>query len=306
MSYIVLSVLISTKHSVEEATDWIRGHGFIARKVHSTKKFHRFRQHTTKYAQDRGFDTVRTAKLGKNKDMEIIIAYKKEDEPDLKLGGSIIDLARTVIYGRKTYAPAHQKIIEDYGLNTITSIKVGRKPLSSVLNAVLNVVSLGIYKKWIQSSEYDSLFHLFALISLNNGKTILIEKRASIDMVVIKKNYTPPAYTEFAQVVIEHPDIQFKTLLDNTEKLQGKNYFIYNAETNNCQKFISDMLKSNGLLTPELNTFINQDVTSLFDKLKYSKGLINATTGLGTTIDILSKGGLRKKDIENVSQVEIK
>jgi hypothetical protein len=291
MSHIVLSILISTKHSVEEATDWVKSHGFIARKVHSTKKWIRFRQHTTKYAQNKGFDTIRTAVLGKG--IEAVIAYNQKDESDLKLGGSIIDLARTVIYGRKTYAPVHQKIIEEYGLNTITSIKVGRKPLSSVLNAVLNVVSLGIYKKWIQSSEYDSLFHLFALITLNNGKTILLEKRASIDMVVIKKNYVPPAYTEFAQVVIEHPDIQFKTLLDNTEKMQGKNYFLYSAEKNNCQKFISDMLQSNGLLTPELNTFITQDVTSLFEKLKYSKGLINATTSLGTTIDILSRGGQR-------------
>jgi len=290
-NYIVLSVLISTKHSVEDATDWVKSHGFIARKVHSTKAFWRFRQHTTKYAKDRGYDTIRTAKLGKNKDMEIIIAYKKENEPDLKLGGSIIDLARTVIYGRKTYPKDIQKIIESYGENTITSIKVGRKPLSSVLNAVLNVVSLGIYKKWIQRSQYDDLFHLFSLITLNNGKTILIEKRASIEMSVIKTNYTPPAYTEFAQVVIEHPDIQFKTLLDNTQKMQGKNYFLYNAETNNCQKFISDMLQSNGLLTPELNTFINQDVSTLFEKLKYSKGVINATTGLGTTIDILSRGG---------------
>jgi len=293
MSHIVLSILINSKHDLEDAKLWVKSHGYSIRKTHQTKKWTRFRQHTTKYAKDRGYDTIRTAKLGKNKDMEIIIAYKKEDEPEIKLGGSIIDLARTVIYGRKTYAPAHQKIIEAYGENTITSIKVGRKPLSSVLNAVLNVVSLGIYKKWIQRSQYDDLFHLFALITLNNGKTILIEKRASIDMVVIKKNYTPPEYTEFAQVLIEHPDIQFKTLLDNTEKLQGKNYFIYNAETNNCQRFISDMLQSNGLLTPELNTFINQDVSSLFEKLKYSKGLINATTGLGTTIDILSKGGVR-------------
>ena len=296
MSHIVLSILINSKHDLEDAKLWVKSHGYSIRKTHQTKKWTRFRQHTTKYAKDRGYDTIRTAKLGKNKDMEIIIAYKKEDEPEIKLGGSIIDLARTVIYGRKTYAPAHQKIIESYGENTITSIKVGRKPLSSVLNAVLNVVSLGIYKKWIQRSQYDDLFHLFALITLNNGKTILIEKRASIDMVVIKKNYTPPEYTEFAQVLIEHPDIQFKTLLDNTEKLQGKNYFIYNAETNNCQKFISDMLQSNNLLTPELNTFINQDVSSLFEKLKYSKGLINATTGLGTTIDILSKGGLRPGD----------
>ena len=296
MSHIVLSILINSKHDLEDAKLWVKSHGYSIRKTHQTKKWTRFRQHTTKYAKDRGYDTIRTAKLGKNKDMEIIIAYKKEDEPEIKLGGSIIDLARTVIYGRKTYAPAHQKIIESYGENTITSIKVGRKPLSSVLNAVLNVVSLGIYKKWIQRSQYDDLFHLFALITLNNGKTILIEKRASIDMVVIKNNYKPPEYTEFAQVLIEHPDIQFKTLLDNTEKLQGKNYFIYNAETNNCQKFISDMLQSNNLLTPELNTFINQDVSSLFEKLKYSKGLINATTGLGTTIDILSKGGLRHGD----------
>jgi hypothetical protein len=77
-NHIILSILISTKHDLDNARHWVKSHGFSVRKTHSTKRFHRFRQHTTKYARDRGFDTIRTAKLAKG--VEAVIAYKDENE----------------------------------------------------------------------------------------------------------------------------------------------------------------------------------------------------------------------------------
>jgi hypothetical protein len=40
----------------------------------------------------------------------------------------------------------------------------------------------------------------------------------------------------------------------------------YDPRYNNCQKYLSDLLKGSSLMTPELNTFINQDVQALFKK----------------------------------------
>ena len=55
------------------------------------------------------------------------------------------------------------------------------------------------------------------------------------------------------------------------------------------------MLKSNGLLTEQLQTFIYQDVKTLFNKLKYLQPVVDTLTDLGTKIDIISKGSGRNR-----------
>ena len=289
MNHIILSILISTKHELDDATHWVKSHGFSVRKIHSTKKFHRFRQHTTKYARDRGFDTVRTAKLGKG--IEAVIAYKDGTEHEVKLGGSLWDLAQTVVYGRTTYPADQLRLLERLGQSTIVSIRIGRTPLSQTIYTALNVLSFGQFQKILNRSPYDDLYHLFSLIQLSSGTTILLEKNQAINMRIIS-NYNPKG-TEWIDVPITHPDIQFKTLLDNTQNALGKDYFIYNSISNNCQRFILTMLQSNKLLTPELQSFIYQDVKTLFNKLKYLQPVVNTLTDLGTKIDIISKGSGR-------------
>jgi hypothetical protein len=293
-NHIILSILISTKHSVDDATHWTKSYGFSTRKIHSTKKFHRFRQHTTKYARDRGFDTVRTAKLGKG--VEAVIAYK--DENEVKLGGSLWDLAKTVIFGRTTYPADQLRLLERVGQNTIVSIRLGRTPLSQTIYTALNVLSFGQFQKLLNRSPYDDLYHLFSLITLSSGKTLILQKNQAIDMRIIQNTYNPKG-TEWIDVPIAHPDITFKTLLDNTQNALGRDYFIYNSISSNCQRFILEMLKSNGLLTEQLQTFIYQDVKTLFNKLKYLQPVVDTLTDLGTKMDIISKGSGRKKKIDD-------
>lgn len=287
MNHIILSILISSKHKIDDATHWVKAHGYSVRKIHSTKRFHRFRQHTTKYARDRGFDTVRTAKLGRG--IEAVIAYK--DGEEVKLGGSLYDLAKTVIFGRTNYPKDQLRLIDQFGQNTIVSIRIGRTPLPNTIYTALNVLSFGQFKKLLNRSPYDDLYHLFSLITLSSGQVVLLEKNQAINMRIIS-NYNPKG-TEWIDVPITHPDIQFKTLLDNTQNALGKDYFIYNSISNNCQRFILTMLQSNGLLTPELQLFIYQDVKTLFQKLKYLQPVVDTITDLGTKIDIISKGSGR-------------
>jgi hypothetical protein len=287
-NHIILSILISSKNDLYDATHWVKSHGFSVRKIHSTKKFHRFRQHTTKYARDRGFDTVRTAKLGKG--IEAVIAYR--DENEVKLGGGLYDLAKTVIFGRTTYPKEQLRLVEQFGHNTIVSIRIGRTPLPDTIYTALNVLSFGQFSKIMRRSPYDDLYHLFSLVQLSSGTTLLLEKNQAISIRIIS-NYNPKN-TEYIDVPITHPDIQFKTLLDNTQNALGKDYFIYNSISNNCQRFILEMLKSNGLLTEQLQTFIYQDVKTLFNKLNYLQPVVDTLTDLGTKIDILQKGSGRK------------
>jgi hypothetical protein len=286
-NHIVLSILISTKHDRDHATDWVKQHGFKVKKIHTTKRFHRFRQHPPSYATKKGYDIIRTAKLGKG--IEAIIAYKDGTEDEVKLGGSLYDLAKTVIYGRTNYPKDQLRLIDKYGYHSFKSVRIGRTPLPSLINMALNLLTFGQFKSLLKKYGIDKLFHLFALITLHTGETIIYEKNEAINLKVVK-NYNPPK-TEYIDVPLPHPDIQLRTALDNTQKAQGKDYFVYGAFGNNCQKFQIDFLKSNELLTEPLQEFILQDVSTLFKEYKYQQTIVNATTGLGTAVDIIKKGG---------------
>lgn len=279
---IVLSILIPTKYTVEEASKWIKDHKYILRKVHTTSKHHRFRQHTTKYAKDRGCSDIRTIQIG---DKQFIVAYCE----DRLEGAGIIDAAKAVVFGRSQFPSDQRALLDKYGANTITSIKVGRTPLPSFINTILNILTLGAFQQLMKKSPYDKLMHLFVLITLDTGVTLLLEKNQALNFKKTSAGYNPPK-TEFMEVPVTGT-ITFQSLIDKTRAKQSNGFFIYNAISNNCQKFILDMLSSNGILTPDLKNFIYQDVASLFSKFKPQMGIVNAATSAGTAADIISKGG---------------
>ena len=46
-------------------------------------------------------------------------------------------------------------------------------------------------------------------------------------------------------------------------------FFTYNAFQQNCQAFIADLLRSNGALTPEAQTFVMQDAKTVAKQLPF-------------------------------------
>lgn len=285
-NYIIQSILIpTTNHSVEEATDWIVDHGYILRKIHQTKDYYRFRQHTPKYCKDRECTDIKTIPIG-NDGIKFIIYYCDE----LINGGGIYDATKALIFGRSDYPADQKRIIDKYGSNAITHIRVGRTPLPSALTSVLNIVTLGAFQQLVKQSPYDKLFHLFSIITLDNGLRILLEKNEAINMKIIS-SYNPKN-TEYVDASYIPSGLTFKELLDNGQKIQGGKWFKYNATSNNCQDFIIALLKGSSILTKELQDFIKQDVKSIFQTLPLTKKIMNTVTGLGSKIDIVKKGGL--------------
>ena len=295
---IPLSILIPTTYSVEDATNWVRKHKYIVRKIHTTKKYHRFRQHTLKYARDREYTSIRTIPIG-NDGIEFIVAYRPYDlsgsnisgSSDDLVGGGIVDVAKAVVFGRSDYPSDQKRIIEKYGNSAIRHIRIGRTPLPSAINSVLNIVTLGAFQKLVQASPYDKLFHLFCIITLDNGTKILLEKNAQINMKVVS-SYNPKN-TEYVDATYIPSGLTFKELLDNGRKIQGGKWFKYNGTTNNCQDYIIAVLKGSSVLNPELQDFIKQDVKSIFQTLPVTKTVMNAVTGLGAVVDVVQKGGIR-------------
>jgi hypothetical protein len=291
--YIVLSVLVNSKYPVEEAKTWIQDNGYILRKVHTTKDYHRFRQHTTKYAKDRGCDVIRTISLNEN--IDLIIAY-----PSQLHGAGLIDTAKAVIFGRSDYPNDQKQLIDRYGSQAITHVSIGRTPLPKLLTSILNIVSLGQFQSIMKQSPYDKLYHLFCIITLSSGVKILLEKNEAINMKVVS-SYNPKN-TEYINATYIPSGLTFKELLDNGQKIQGKKWYVYNAVSNNCQDFLIAVLKGSSILTKQLQDFIKQDVKSLFDTLPISKKIVDVATDIGNKIDIIKKGGIMEEELEGRSK----
>lgn len=283
--YIIQSILIpTTNYSVVDAMTWILEHGYKLGKVHTTKDYHRFRQHTPKYCKDRNCIDVKTIPIG-NDGIKFIVYYCDEQIN----GGGIYDVGKAIIFGRSDYPPDQKKLLSTYGNNKITHIKIGRSPLPSFINTALNVLTLGAFQKLLQKSPYDKLYHLFSIITLDNGVKILLEKNQAINMK--KVSAYNPKHSDYVEVNNIPTDLTFQTLMDNTQKALGKKFFVYDAIKNNCQLFIKTMLSSNGILTKQLQDFIEQNVRELFKDFQGLQKVIKGITSVGTAVDIIQKGG---------------
>jgi hypothetical protein len=145
------------------------------------------------------------------------------------------------------------------------------------------VVSLGAFKQRLERQAYDDVYHLFALITVQDGTVLTLDKQSQITLKVGSKTYNH-------SVSVPPPFSTLNTMLNNTKQEMGTDaFFGYNSRTNNCQGFLWKFLKSNGKTSLELRAFIMQDVNQLFDKDLES--FAKFITDLGSKFSTLQFGG---------------
>lgn len=204
-------------------------------------------------------------------------------------GGSIIDRIKTFFTGRKTLPPNARKVMEKYGDERIVNIVIHRKPLQYGISKVIKLLSLG-------KPAYDTLFHLYMIITTDKGTRIQIEK---IHVINITTSITPNGkINEFMDIPV-NKNITLNQLMENTKNYMGYKYLIYSAENANCQQFINSILTSNGLNNEFASKFINQDSKEIFSKLP--KGLSTVLDYISEFLqraDVLVHGKGRKKAVK--------
>jgi hypothetical protein len=214
---------------------------------------------------------------------------------------------RAILFGIDDYSKSARQVLEKFGNDTIQSIQIGRTPLPNPIVSALDIGSSFEFQKRLKNSEYDKLFHLFINITTTRNKKILIEKNSVINIVAHHVNSNE---TE-TQDVVNIKNIKINELLNNTKKRMGKNFFTYNAITNNCQNFILYLLQSNNIGDENNYAFIKQDLTDIFKNLNKTKKLTNFVTSLGAKADILAFGASItqshnfKKPLSNIDIIDI-
>ena len=84
--------------------------------------------------------------------------------------------------------------------------------------------------------------------------------------------------------------ITIDKFLSNAAKQMGKDYWQYDAFTNNCQVFVDSLLKYNDLLTPEMHAFIFQDVQQLREDMGAASKVSRGLTDLAARMDTFAFG----------------
>ena len=86
-------------------------------------------------------------------------------------GGGFFDYIKNV-FSTSTSRPV-EKLLKDYGDFIIKGFEICRTPVESKFQKLLNVISFGKYKKELEKSPYDDLYHLFIVFKCELlGKTI--------------------------------------------------------------------------------------------------------------------------------------
>lgn len=194
----------------------------------------------------------------------------------------------------KHYLRSTQTVIDSIGDEPITDMIVARTPLSKATMFLLNIVSVGDFNKRLKETPHDTLFHLFMVITTGKGK-YTVEKN---DVITIKKFTGFKKDTETAQVG-QTSGLTLNIILEKTKDKIGDKFFDYKALDNNCQFFISSILKSTGLNTPALSHFILQDTRHLFEENPKFRKIVNSITDTGAITNKL------KQKAEEISQQPI-
>lgn len=193
------------------------------------------------------------------------------------------------------------KFMKQKGDLVITDLTIKRDPILTVIDKMLNFLSLGQWEKSKKKYHFDELFHLRMIATLSNGSNVLIEKNQNINIIAYNRS-SDTDKTESMNVPLRGKRITLQQLIDTTLNKVGEERFLeYDPFTTNCQRFILDILESNGLSSNNIKKFIYQDVSEMIEELPgYLKFISKEATDTASLIDRglqwlgFKKGGLVK------------
>lgn len=221
----------------------------------------------------------------KKLDKDITKAVYKTGDKIKSAVNKKINLMSKVIFNNAGLAPYVQDFINKNGQNGIKSITLCRSQVPIAIRKLMIKMS--------KHAENKVLYHLYMIVTMDNGKKFMLEKNERINVMTSKF----PKAVQKLNINESFENIKVKDLFDNTKKLLGtKKYFNYNASSSNCQHFLSAVVASNNLMNAERQAFIKQDTTDIFrdsgSLRKLSNFIVNE---VASRANILMSGGTIKR-----------
>ena len=191
--------------------------------------------------------------------------------------------------------------MKNLGIFKIKEIYIGRNPIQSYVTKLLNLLTLGKLEQQKKKLHYDDLYHLYMIVVLESGMNLLVEKNSVINIQLI-----PLSYKDKSESIIQIPvnkEIKFGEMMKKTQEDVGESFFKYDHVDNNCQYFVMNILKSNGLLTTEANNFIMQNIVEVLKTSPtYASTIARLATEASAKLDMLFYGAGKKKVIKKINK----
>ena len=205
-------------------------------------------------------------------------------------GGGLFDYVSNLFTSNDKYTNKANAMLKKYGNYNIMGIIIEKTPIISIIDKAINLISLGKWAEAKKKYNYDDLYHLYLIITLDLGggqnKKLVLEKNQSINI-----SESIPSRTDKTQSLNIFPpqNITLNSLLQNTLNRVGKDqYFIYDPfGGKNCQNFVKDIFESNNLYNDRINKFVFQPIQEL------KKDLGGLTTGVSKGITDIAAFGER-------------
>jgi hypothetical protein len=201
--------------------------------------------------------------------------------------GRLVDRVKSALFFPPNKLPGgSQRLYNGWADRQINRIVIGREPVQGIIQKVINWISGGDYKRKLDELGYDTAYHLYMVLCFTDGSYLQLEKNAR---VTLSKSSGPPA----GGITIDvKPPVTLGALFSVTLKAIGDHeFFQYSADKNNCQKFLNDVLRANGLSTAASTKFIMQDAKALIGTLSETQqALAQAATDLGGKLEQVTSG----------------
>lgn len=253
------------------------------------------------YNPQEWFYIIKDAKKD-GKDINFVLEKFKEDKLEGAGIGSffrdkfsryIEQPLKNIVSNKYKFNNTSSKTINEYGDNEIVELKIMRTPINSMIDKALNFLSFNKWDSLKKKYGFDQLFHLSLVATVKDGdnlKNIIMEKN---EVVNVSTDYRTSPKTQLFNLPKINKKITVRQLLENARQKVGDNlFFLYDAFTNNCQFFIKYLLESSGLMTPEAQNFLFQDISELVKELpSYLPKVARSVTDLGGIVSRLRGDG---------------
>lgn len=194
--------------------------------------------------------------------------------PTKYLGRVLSDTLRDV---GNQYPPQVKSILLQHGKHKIVDIKLCKEVVSENTELLLKLLSgKGTWEEAKKKYGFDRFYHLFMIATLEDGTKLHIEKNE-----IIRVSPAPrpcPDALDLGAV-----DIPLIDLFERTKQRIGdNNFFVYDPLGNNCQAFISELLKTVNLWNETSRDFVYQDIEGLRSELpSYTRAVAKGLTNVG-------------------------
>jgi hypothetical protein len=204
----------------------------------------------------------------------------EHEKMDAAYLGTLVSDAATFIFGNATQRM--KNFMKDHGDEEITNIQIGRVPIESAISSAMNLISLGKFDETKKNKGYDEFFHLYLII---NDKYRL-EKNQTVNVI---KDYKEQPNEERYNVSLS--GLKGKTINDfianGVNEVGEANYWgNYSGLTRNCQWWVMNNLKGNGIYDKDIEKFTLQDTEELqLEMNDYVKAGMDELTQTASALD---------------------